>query len=298
MAKAKAAAEVAPEEVYTGFLKNETVIVQFIPKPTKEITDPKHVAYGRKLEGTYDYISPPRLDKGKMKNILTNEEKKGLEHLMDRDLSIYSDFWKGYRKGGMFPIALGKEDKHLNLSVPEDYITWKVLLNTNLVANSTEQLEKEHRESYKWVMVQENETDVVEETRISNKAKAFAFFSEISQDADALRYVLRKLGKHTHSGQSGSFLRSEVGKQIEAGNSKQIVTFAEDKLFKEKVLLEKAVAFGIIDRLNGQYFTKENEPICGEGLEPDEYNAARFLGSPVGQEQRLAIEARIKNASE
>ena len=297
------ATEVSVQEVptrptiYTGFLKKETVLVQFIPKPTKEIRDPKHIAYGGKLEGTFDMISPPRLDKGRMQNILTNDEKKGLEYLMDRDLSIYGDFWRSYRKGGMFPIALGKSDVTLNLWVPEDYIIWKVLLNTNLVANTTNQLKNEYRASYKYVMVKENEGTKVEEDRINDTAEAYGFYSELANSPDSLRYILRKLGKHTHSGQDLGFLRKEVGKAIDNVSDRTLILkFKEDKLFKEKILLEEAFGLGVIDRISDQYFTKENEAISGTGDEPTEHNAARFLGSPVGQEMRLAIEARVKNA--
>lgn len=287
------------KQPYVGFLKNEKVIVQFIPKPTKEISDPNHVAYGGKLQGTYDNIAPPRLDKGKMKNILTNEEKIGLEFLMGRELSVYSDFWRGYRKGGMFPISLGKDDVTLDLSVPEDYIRWKVLLQSKLVANSLEQLKNEHRESYKYVMVKENETDKADEDRVTDKAKAFAFFSSIMNSKDSLRFVLRHLGKHTHAKQELSFLVGELGKAIEVDKDRAIILkLSEDKLIKEKIILEEAFSLGVIDRVSGQYFTKKKEPISGKGDEPNEHNAAKFLGLPIGQEMRLAIEARIKNARE
>lgn len=287
----------AKKTPYVGFLKNEIVLVQFIPKPTKEITNPSHVAYGGKLQGTFDNISPPRLDKGRMQNILTNDEKDGLEYLMNRDLSIYGDFWKSYRKGGMFPIALSKDDVSLNLMVPEDYITWKVLCNTQLVANSTEQLKNEYRASYKYVMVQENEGAKVEEDRINDKADAFAFYSEMASSPDALRYILRANGKHTHSGQELSFLRKEVGKLIEHAPAREVILkLKEDKLFTEKILLEEAFGLGVIDKISGQFFTKDNESIAGTGEEPTEHNAARFLGSPVGQEMKLSIIARVKNA--
>jgi hypothetical protein len=234
-----------------------------------------------------------------MKNILTREEKEGLEYLMGRDLSIYGDYWRGYRKGGSFPIALGKDDTILDLSVPEDYINYKVLLNTNIVANSTQQLKDEYRGSYKYVMVKENEGTKVEEENISDKAAAYAFYSELSTSKDSLRYILRKLGKHTHATQEIGFLRKEVGKAIEIPKDRDVILkIAGDKRIKEKILLEEAFTLGVIDRISNQYFTKEEEPIAGEGEEPNEINAARFLGSPVGQEMRLAIEARIKNARE
>ena len=164
----------------TKFLKNETVIVRFLPKPSKEIKDPKHIAYGGKLEECYDYIAPPRLRKDKLKNILTAEEKEGLEHLMNINLSVYSDFWKGYKKGGLFPIALGKRDVILQLDVPEQYIIWKVLLaNESLIANSL--LEVRNKGSFKYVLVKEKDVEKVNEDRTNNKEKAYSLFGELKK---------------------------------------------------------------------------------------------------------------------
>lgn len=291
-----------PKAPYTGFLKNEKVIIQFIPKPekTRNITNPSHVAYGGKLQGTYDHISPPRLRKDTMQNVLTKQEKEGLEYIMGRDLSIYGDFWKGYKKGGLWPFSLGKDDTVLDLSVPEDYIVYKVLLQSNLVANSVEDYEKKYRASYSYIMVREGYEDKQEEMKVSLKAEAYDFFSnKLKKSEDAMRYVLRNIGKHTHSGQDKGFLISEIGKAIDNPKDRGVILeMSKDKYFKEKVLLEEAFRMGVVDRISGQYFTKENEPISGDGDEPTESNSARFLGSPVGQEMRLAIEARLKNARE
>ena len=286
-------------EVTTSFLKNKKVVVKFIPKPTKEITNPNHIAYGRKLEGTYDYISPPRLRKDKMKNILSNQEKDGLEVLMKRDLSIYGDFWKSYKQGGMFPIALGKDDRVLDLSVPEDYIIYKVLLSTNLVANSTDQLRDEPRESYKYVITEEDEGDKMDAQNIDDTAAAFAFYSKYAQDKSALRFILSATGKNTHKSQTMDFLRGEIGKAIQnPKDRKTILVLSKDNNFEVKVLLQEAYVSNVIDVVSGMYYTKENEPIAGENEDPTLENAARFLSKPIGQEMRLAIEARLKNSKE
>lgn len=283
----------------TDFLKKEKVIVEYIAKPTKEITNKNHVAYGGKLEGTFDYVSPPRLRKEKMKNIMTNEEKEGLEYLMKRDLSIYGDFWKSYLKGGLFPIALGKSGMELDLSVPEDYIVYKVLLNTGIVANSTDQLKNEPRETYKYVLTKEHESEELDAQKIDDNAKAFAFYSEHAKDENALRFILLALGKNTHRNQNINFLRTEVGKSIGIPKERDIILqLSTDKDFGIKVLLETAFQLGVIDRVSGLYYTKEDEPIAGTDEDPTIDAAARFLSKPVGQEMRLAIEARIKNAKE
>ena len=285
----------------TSFLKAKTVKVEFIPKPTKEITNPNHVAYGRKLDGTYDYISPPRLRSEKMKNILTDEEKEGLEYLMKRDLSIYGDFWRGYRQGGMFPIALGKESKKLTLSVPEDYIIYKVLLNTDIVANSLEQQTNEPRSTYRYVIVDEGEDEKADAERVSEQAEAFKFYSEYANDKTALRYILSQSGKRTNLGSKMSFLRGEVGKLI--GNPKDraaILLMSKDKDFEIKALLEEAWGLNVVDKINGNFFTKEGEAISSDedADNPDIHAAGRFLNSPFGQELRMIIEKRVKNARE
>lgn len=284
------------KEVFTGFLKNKKVIVQFIPRPTKEIRDPKHIAYGGKLEGCNDYIAPPRLRKDQLKNILTKEEKIGLEHLMGIDLSIYSDFWKSYKKGGLFPIALGKKKLTLNLSVPEDYIIHKVLLsNRTLIANSLDDVRK--RGSYKYVLVDEGENEKVDQDNATNKTKAYLIFSEINTDKAKMRYILRQFGKNTNVSHEKGFLIGEIGKIIDS-KTKMFIEIASDENLDTKVLMQEALRLGVIRKSGQEYYTAEGEPIADENESPTHEVAARFLNCALGQEMKFAIEARIKVAQD
>lgn len=284
------------KQVDTSFLKNETIIVRFLPRPTKEIRDPKHIAYGGKLEDCFDYIAPPRLRKDKLKNVLTKQEKEGLEHLMNTDLSVYSDFWKGYKKGGLFPIALGKRDTYLDLSTPEHYIIWKVLQsNEHLVANSLEDVRK--RGSYKYVLVKEADTVKVESEKVNLKEEAYALFTEIKKSKSTMRYILRQFGKHTHSGQTETFLRGEIGKIID-DKAQLFVKYANDDQLEVKVLVQEALELGVLRKSGKEYFTIDGKPLSDEGLESTMINAVNNLSSPLGQELRFEIEAKVKNARE
>lgn len=281
----------------TDFLQNRTVIVKFLPrKVSKEVKDPKHIAYGGKLEGCFDFISPPRMRKDVLKNILTKEEKEGLEYLMGEgvNLSIYSNFWKGFGNDSLFPIRLGKEDLYLNLSVPEDYITYKVLCNSKMVATSQEQLEIRQ---YKYIIVDEYEDSKQEQERFSIKTKAYSLYDKIQKSSAKLRYTLHKFDKYTNPDQTFTFLRPETGKCLEK-NPEKFIRIVGDDYFDLKVLLNEAFVLGVIQRMSGQYFTQDNDPIAQTDEDPNEYNAARFLSSPVGQEMRLQIQARVKNARE
>lgn len=279
--------------VDTSFLKNEKVIVKYIMKPSKDIRDPNHIAYGGKLNGTFDWISPPRLRKDKLKNVLTKNEKRGLEFLMARDLSIYSDFWKGYKRGGLFPIALGKDDTILDLSVPEDYIIYKVLKNDGLVANSQEQLRQ--KGTYKYIMVKEDDSVKMEDAKVNKKAEAYTLFGAIQTSSPKMRYVLRQFGNFTSPDQKLSFLRGELGKLIET-RTDLFIKFANDELLDVKVLIQEGIELGVIRKHDNKYYTAEGTQLADDGQEPTLEIAASFLSSHIGQEARLAIEARIKNA--
>jgi hypothetical protein len=287
---------VKKKKVDTSFLRDETIIVRFLPKPSKEIRDPKHVAYGGKLEDCYDYIAPPRLRKDKLKNVLTSAEKEGLEFIMGVDLSIYGDFWRSYRKGGLFPIALGKRDKFLNLLVAEDYIIYKLLkANTNLIANSLEEVR--NKGSYRYVMIKEGESVKHDESAVDNKELAYDIFAKIKKNSAVMRYVLKEFGKHTHAGQNPSFLKGEIGKLIES-NTLDFIKIAGDESLKTKTLLNEAVVLGVAKRMNDLYYDLEGNFISEKGKEANLDNAAEYLKSPVGQEMRITLEARVKNAKE
>lgn len=148
-------------------------------------------------------------------------------------------------------------------------------------------------------MVKEADSNKDEESAINDKAEAFNFYNKVSDNATALRYILSQTGKHTHKGQNLSFLRAEIGKAIDNPKDLSIIlNLSKEKYFETKVLLQNAFEMNVIDRIGGQFFTKENEPISGKGDEPTMDNASKFLASPLGQDMRLAIEARLKNARE
>lgn len=292
----KEEATLQPEVIDTSFLKDERVIVEYIIRPSKDIRDPNHIAYGGKLDGCADYISPPRLRKDKLKNVLTAVEKKGLEHLMGRDLSIYSDFWKGYKKGGLFPIALTKEGITLDLSVPEQYIMYKVLLNNEtLIAKSNEDLRK--KGSYKYVIKKQNEAIRQEDEKVNKKLEAFELFSDVKSSKAKMRFILRQFGMHTSSSQKAEFLRGEMGKLIEK-NTDLFIKVANDDKLDIKVLIQEGLELGVLRKNKNLYYTVEGAPLSDEGQEPTIENSAAFLSSPLGQEMRFGIEARIKNARE
>jgi hypothetical protein len=297
MAAAKKSAPQAEEKkvVRTDFLEDKIVSVKFISKETNGIKDVKHVAYGGLLNGAEISIPAPTLDNGKMKNLLTVVEKEGLEHILKGvDLSIYGSFWKeggGAYDMGILPIFLGKDELRLNLSDPYDYIKYKVLRACPIVANSLDEIK--HRATNKFVLTSASEELAKTVEKGSYKVTAYKLFVKYEEDKAVLRYVLRGLGRNTNRTHKLDFLQGEMHKELEKQPS-LVCSLMGDKYLKTKVLLETCWQVGAINLKDKKYYTLDDEPIS-DGDAPYLDVAAEYLASNLGQEMRLALEAKLKN---
>lgn len=277
----------------TDFLRNEIVTIKYIKKESAYIKDPAHVGYGGLFEQSQIAIPVPLLDNNKMKNILTSKEKAGLEYLLGLDLSIYGPFWKEeYKKGGRFPIYLGKDDTRLDLSDPIQYIMYKVLTVSPLVANGLDEVRD--KATYRFVMVLEGEELTREKDAIGNKVIAFENYVKYKNNREVLRYILRNLGKYTSKNQETQFLQVETAKLIEK-DPNMFVAITSDPLIETKVLLEECLEYNVIDKVEKKFYTKDNQPIS-EGDTPTLEVAAKYLANPLGQELRLTLQAKLKNS--
>lgn len=278
----------------TDFLVAKKVTVKYIVKENDYIKDPKHVGYGGLFVGTSIAIPPPLMDNGKMKNLLTKKEKEGLEFLLGKNLSIYGDFWKtAYQKGSIFPIYLGKDDVTLDLSNPMDFIVWKVLKASNLVANNLNEIK--HRATNRFVLIEEGDEVRKKKEEVGSTVLAYKLYVKYEEDKDVLRYILRQMGRYTSPNQKIDFLQVETAKLIQARPS-DFLMYASDEFLTSKVLLEKCVEKSVINQVENKFYTKENQPIS-EGDTPTMDVASRYLSSPLGQEMRLVLEAKLKQVS-
>ena len=125
-------------------LRNERIIVRHIPKQSGIWgNNPKHVLSGGMAEGATRVFVVPRLSSGMFVNVLTDMEKAFLEEIMGLEynsLSIYKkvdNFWDDSNENGINKVRLTKQDNYFNLSDPEDYIRYKILLaNKDYIAPS------------------------------------------------------------------------------------------------------------------------------------------------------------------
>ena len=300
----KKATQTEEEGIRTDFLETRIVTVRYIKKDNNGIKDPKHVSYGGLLNGAVIAIPAPTMDNGKMKNLLTNEEKKGLEHTLNGvNLSIYGDFWKEYDKNGdkgvgytmgILPIYLTKDDSRLDLSNPYDYIKYKVLQASPIVANSLDTIR--HRATNRFVLTSESEEMAKQLDKVGDKVTAYKLYVKYEDSKQVLRYALRNLGRNTNRSHKLDFLQSELHKELEK-NPGLVCSIMGDEYLKSKVLLESCYEYGAVLKRDKKFYNLDNEPIS-DGDAPNMDVAAKYLSSNLGQEQRLALEAKLKHLEE
>ncbi len=281
------------DKVFTGFLENKTVTVKYIKKETNGVKDPKHVAYGGMLNGAEIAIPAPTMDNGKMKNLLTNEEKEGLESILDVDMSIYGGFWKKGGKSyemGVLPIFLTKDEMTLDLSSPYDYLKYKVLKQCPIVANNLDEVR--YRATNRFVLTSPTEELAKEVEKGGYKVNAYKLYVKYDENKEVLRHVLRHLGRNTNRSHKLDFLQAEMHKQLET-NPSMVCSILGDKFIKTKVLLETCFEHGAVKMIDKKYYTLDDEPIS-DGDAPTMEVSSSYLASNLGQEMRLALEAKLK----
>ena len=135
-------------------LRKERIIVRFVPSQTAMVQRKGHILSGGMAETATRSFVVPRLAKtGMFKNVLTDSEKTCLERLMGLEinaLSIYkkeNNFWDDSNPNGIGRVTLHKQDNYLDLSIPEQYIQYKILLaNKDYIAASMEEFEERPRQ--------------------------------------------------------------------------------------------------------------------------------------------------------
>ena len=280
-------------------LKNERILVRFVPKEDSNITNPKHILYGGMAEGAIKYYTVPILaSTGTYKNILTDDEKAFLESYMGLEYNALSVYNKTNNFWANFTVRLTKHDNYLDLSDPNDYIKYKVLLaTTDFIADSIKTLNDHPKATYQFVMIKEGESEKREEEKMSVTMKCYKEYGKIEDDNDTLRCIIelidnRPIAKNTKS----EFLKSRINSLIQA-DPKLFYNIITDEYLNNKVLIKTATEEGVIKRRNNLYYF-EDTPLCPDGTESTLSVAAEYIGLGKNQDLKLRIEALLNKAKE
>ena len=282
-------------------LQNKKIIVRFLPRPTVLVNNSKHVLYGGLAENAFrEYVVPRLASNGAFVNILTNDEKTYLEDIMQLEpnaLSIHrkeDNYWKDVK------VRLGRQDTILDLSVPVDYIKYKVLkANSDFIASSLEELEENPKVTYQFVMISEADENKTGLKKLSYSMQAYMLLGKLKDDDYTLRVIVEILeGRPVSKNTSGEVLLAKINDYIstDAKQTKTFLSIAEDKLLPTKVLIRKATEAGLISKRGTFYYlTKENLPLCENNEDPTLNVAAKYLNTPKHQEIKLMLEAKTNN---
>lgn len=283
------------EEPTVNCLRNERIEVRFIPKLGK-IDNPKHVMYGGMAEGAVKTFTVPVLQSGAYVNILTNAEKSYLEEVMGLEYNALSIYKKVDNYWDNLFVRLTKQPTYLDLSNPDDYIKYKVLLaNKDYIAPSLQALEDNRKATYQFVIVQEGEETSKANKNMSYTMQCYMEFGKVQDNFDILRTLVETLeGKPVSKTTKIDFLKEKVNKLIQA-DAKIFLRTIQDPMLPTKVTIKKAIEAGVISNRGGMLYLKsDGTPLCEDGEEPTINIAAKFLNSPKRQELKFAIEAKTK----
>lgn len=283
-------------------LRNERIIVRHIPRQSNMVQNPKHVLYGGMAENAIRVFVVPRLTSGKYVNVLTNDEKDFLEHTMgleDNALSIHKrehNFWDDSNPDGIAKVMLKKQDNYLDLSDPNDYIKYKILIaNKDWIAPSLKALEDHPKATYQYVIIGEGDETKSAKSNMSNTMMCYKEYGKIEDDVDTLRLIIETLdGRPVASTSKLEFLQTKINDLIQA-NPKTFLKVVTDKMLPTKVLIKKGVAAGVITKKGDYlYLRSDNKPLCEDGEDPTLNIAAKYLNDPKHQSIKFAIETELK----
>lgn len=277
-------------------LRNEEVYVRFVAQPTSfGITEKSHVGYGGLFDGNSVTLVVPILGNGRYKNVLTNDEKDFLEKELGLDsnaLSVYkseNNFWDNYK------IRIEKEGLKLNLSDPNDYIKYKVLLaNNDVVAPSVKERMERPKATYRFELVHLGEEASIENAKMDATMASYKAFGKIEDDLDTLRVLVELLdGRPYSKTESIVFFRSRVNILIQT-DAKRFLQYINDPLLHAKVLIRRGVELGKVSVKNDLYYlASDSSPLCGVGEKSTLTNAAAFINQPANSEIKFLLESEL-----
>lgn len=290
----KKAEDTVMSEVKTNPLHNERVYVRFIMRDNGL---PKgHVLSGGKADGAITSVCVPVLrSTGTFKNVLTNDEKEFLENALGLDynaLSVYkkeNNYWDNYR------VALTKEGIHLNLSDPEDYIKYKVLLaNSDIIAPSVQERIDRPRATYQFELVRENEEASIETAKMDATMASYREFGKIENDIDTMRVLVELLDSRPYAvNTKAEFLKARINTLIQA-DPKTFLSSITDPMLHTKVIIRRSQELGKITKRGDYYYlASDGSPLCENGENPTLSVAARYLNLPAHQDIKFILESEV-----
>jgi hypothetical protein len=276
-------------------LRNEKIIVKFVPRQGGLVSDPKHILYGGMSNSAKKTFVVPVLQSGIYVNVLTNAEKDFLEEIMQIEKGALSVYKKNDNFWANKSVSLGKENTILDLSIPDDYIKYKILLaNKDFICPSEEELKRERKATYQFVISKENADIESSIESLNTQSKAFLLYGTLKDDLEKLSVIVELATGKVMSRTDKKSIYAQVEHLIR-NNPKEFIKTSEDPYLNTKILIFKGVDSGVVRKRNDYYYLADtNQALCGNKEEPTLEMACVFLNAPRNQEVKFTIEGKIK----
>ena len=285
-------------------LRNERVIVRFVPSPNAMVQQKGHVLSGGMSENATRSFVVPLLRTGQYMNVLTKNEKDFLEQAMGLEpnaLNVYrknDNFWDDSNPKGIGKVTLHKQDNYLDLSNPVDYIRYKILLaNKDQIAASIQELEDRPKATYQFVIISENAEAKSNLSKMDATMQCYTEYGAIRDDKDTLRTIIELLESRPTSPQVKlDYLQGKVNEYIQK-DPRRFLNTITDEYLSAKVLIKRCIEAGLISWRNNLYYLRQDgSPLCEMGEESTLNNAAKYISSVKHTELKYMLEAKLKDA--
>lgn len=277
---------------------DEKVFLKYIHNHSNGISDKTHPEYGGLSNNARVGISAP-VSTRRINIIFTPEELALLAAEFNDPTLVNndSDFWKEYLtdKYGMsksiFPIFLKKEGAMYNKMNPVDFIYIRILEDSASVGNS---IDNAKALGLKFAMVKESDQFKKEKSTIHESKKAFKLYNKYEDDEKVLRYLLGNTKKQKQVSLTSTidFLQTEAWKEM-TDNPTYFSLVLGDERLKEKMSLHEFLRYKLINKVNNLYYFEDGRSISLDSTMNDVDGAAAYLNSGIGQEEYLALNAKL-----
>lgn len=282
-------------------LRNEKIKIKFIERNNGLPSN--HVLSGGMADGAKISLVVPKLNTGSFVNVLTDAEKSFLEEYMGLEynaLSIYKkpdeeNFWNDANPNGINKVELRKGDNYLDLSDPQQYIKYKILLaNKNIICPSLTALKETPKATYRFVIIAEGEESKQAKNNMNNTMRCYKEYGKIEENIDLLRMIVETLdGRPTAPTVKLEFLQNKCNTLIQS-DPKKFLSVITDPLLSTKALIKLSIENGsIANRGNYLYLRSDNTPLCEQNEEPTLNFAAKYLNAPKHQDILFALQAKL-----
>ena len=210
---------------------------------------------------------------------LTEKEEKHLEkelQMKPGTLGKYSEYWRDYT------VILNDKDKTLKLDSPRDFIDYKILMASNRVANSVNNLMDWPKAEY--VLYDAEEDAKKDNLKIKEKRKAYKQFN--SMTSTEMRNVLKLMGKKSANA-SDTLIENTLADILDKDPASFNEVMAQPD-FKLRVFVEDLISINALRIRGGHYMFGDSA--IGHDLD----SALLYLKDPKNQDIVLSLKSKLK----